>query len=55
MAILDPPFSILDLANAHALPLRLFEQPVTPVRLTKTGGKGQGSSKQDICISHRTC
>jgi hypothetical protein len=27
MAILDPPFSILDLANAGS-PLNLFEQPV---------------------------
>ena len=27
MAILDPPFSILDLANARGLPLSHFEQP----------------------------
>jgi hypothetical protein len=27
MAILDPLFSILDLANARVLPLSLFEQP----------------------------
>jgi hypothetical protein len=37
MAILDPRFSILDLANAHTSPLSLFEQPENSLGRKFTG------------------
>jgi ABC-type uncharacterized transport system ATPase subunit len=63
MAILDPPFSILDLANARALPLSLFEQPARGVSSTLSGWSGwpkpaekiEVLPKQKICISCRNC
>jgi hypothetical protein len=62
MAILDPPFSILDLANARALPLSLFEQSAKGIFgiplgwwLARFRREGRRSSKKEICISCRTC
>jgi hypothetical protein len=54
MAILDPPFSILDIANARTSPLSLFEQSANTVfqhsasQLGRIHRKIEVSQKRDL-------